>query len=496
MSVLDPTSDSAAVPAVAAPRAERRPAHLTARRWLALAPVADALVLFLAVVLERVGGKYVGADSLSVTWMLGFPVIVITLLASRGFYRERLRLQLLDEMGTIAGATAIASMITITLPVVVGASTVSLPAQGVRLWLFSTVYLAASRASIVSSIVASRMSGVSPTPTLIVGAGSVGRVLAKRLIEHREIGLKPIGFLDKDPLQVVDVLQEGASLPVLGASWDLAEVIETHGVEHVLFTFSTAPHDVMLRMIEECARLNVRVTIVPRLFERMPNDTTIDFLGGIPLVSIHQSSPTSVGIRIKYAVDRLVAFTILLLTLPVLAGIALAIRITLGRPIFFRQVRIGRDGRSFEMLKFRTMRLADSTVDVSDNAVRVDVAPGGVEGDDRRTRLGLFLRRSSLDELPQLINVLRGQMSLVGPRPERLQYVEVFRDQVYRYDDRHRVKSGITGWAQINGLRGKTSLADRVEWDNWYIENWSAWLDLKILLRTWLAVFRNAKIVE
>jgi exopolysaccharide biosynthesis polyprenyl glycosylphosphotransferase len=428
--------------------------------------------------------------------MLGFPVIVITLLASRGFYRERLRLQLLDEMGTIAGATAIASMITITLPVVVGASTVSLPAQGVRLWLFSTVYLAASRASIVSSIVASRMSGVSPTPTLIVGAGSVGRVLAKRLIEHREIGLKPIGFLDKDPLQVVDFLQEGASLPVLGASWDLAEVIETHGVEHVLFTFSTAPHDVMLRMIEECARLNVRVTIVPRLFERMPNDTTIDFLGGIPLVSIHQSSPTSVGIRIKYAVDRVVAFTILLLTLPVLAGIALAIRITLGRPIFFRQVRIGRDGRSFEMLKFRTMRLADSTVDVSDNVVSVDVAPGGVEGDDRRTRLGMFLRRSSLDELPQLFNVLRGQMSLVGPRPERLDYVEVFRDQVYRYDDRHRVKSGITGWAQINGLRGKTSLADRVEWDNWYIENWSAWLDLKILLRTWLAVFRNAKIVE
>jgi exopolysaccharide biosynthesis polyprenyl glycosylphosphotransferase len=496
VSVLDPTSDAAAVPAVAAPRAERRPAHLTARRWLALAPVADALVLFLAVVLERLGGKYVGADSLSVTWMLGFPVIVITLLASRGFYRERLRLQLLDEMGTIAGATAIASMITITLPVVVGANTVSLPAQGVRLWLFSTVYLAASRASIVSSIVASRMSGVSPTPTLIVGAGSVGRVLAKRLIEHREIGLKPIGFLDKDPLQVVDCLEEGASLPVLGASWDLEEVIETHGVEHVLFTFSTAPHDVMLRMIEECARLDVRVTIVPRLFERMPHDTTIDFLGGIPLVSIHQSSPTSVGIQIKYAVDRVVAFTILLLTLPVLAGIALAIRITLGRPIFFRQVRIGRDGRSFEMLKFRTMRLADSSVDVSDNAVRVDVAPGGVEGDDRRTRLGMFLRRSSLDELPQLINVLRGQMSLVGPRPERLQYVEVFRDQVYRYDDRHRVKSGITGWAQINGLRGKTSLADRVEWDNWYIENWSAWLDLKILLRTWLAVFRNAKIVE
>ena len=496
MSVLDPTSDSAAIPAVAAPRPEPRRAHLTARRWLALAPLADALVLALAVVLERLGGRYVGADSLSIAWMVGFPLIVITLLASRGFYRERLRLQLLDEIGTIAGATAIASMITITLPVIAGASTASVPAQGVRLWLFATVYLVASRASIVSSIVASRMSGVAPTPTLIVGAGSVGQVLAKRLIEHREIGLKPIGFLDKDPLQVVDAAQRVASLPVLGASWDLGEVIETHGVEHVVFTFSTAPHEVMLRMIEECAERDVRVTIVPRLFERMPHDTTIDFLGGIPLISIHQSSPTSPGIQVKYVVDRLVALTILLLTLPVVAGIALAIRLTLGRPIFFRQLRIGRDGSSFEMLKFRTMRLIDSQADVSDNAVRLDVGPGGVEGDDRRTRLGMFLRRTSLDELPQLINVLRGHMSLVGPRPERPEYVEVFRGQVYRYDDRHRVKSGITGWAQINGLRGKTSLADRVEWDNWYIENWSAWLDLKILLRTWLAVFRNAKIVE
>ncbi len=496
MSVLDPTSDSATLPAVVAPRPESARTHLTARRWLALAPVADALVLTFAVVAERLGGRYVGADSLSSAWMVGFPVIVITLLASRGFYRERLRLQLLDELGTIAGATAIASMITITLPVVAGANTASVPAQGVRLWLFATVYLAVSRASIVSSIVASRMSGVAPTPTLIVGAGSVGRVLAKRLIEHREMGLKPIGFLDKDPLEAVDAAQNGASLPVLGASWDLGAVIDTHGVEHVVFTFSTAPHKVMLRMIEECAERDVRVSIVPRLFERMPNDTTIDFLGGIPLVSIHQSSPRSVGIRVKYVVDRLVALTILLVTLPVLAGIALAIRLTLGRPIFFRQVRVGRDGRTFEMLKFRTMRLMDWQADVSDNAVRVDLAPGGVEGDDRRTPLGRILRRTSLDELPQLLNVLRGEMSLVGPRPERPEYVEVFSGHVYRYDDRHRVKSGITGWAQINGLRGKTSLSDRVEWDNWYIENWSGWLDLKILLRTALAVFRNAKIVE
>jgi lipopolysaccharide/colanic/teichoic acid biosynthesis glycosyltransferase len=151
---------------------------------------------------------------------------------------------------------------------------------------------------------------------------------------------------------------------------------------------------------------------------------------------------------------------------------------------------VGRDGRAFEMLKFRSMRLnwevpgqANEAVDLPD-----DVAPGGVEGGDRRTRIGTFLRKTSIDELPQLFNVLKGDMSLIGPRPERPEYVELFESRVYRYNDRQRVKSGITGWAQINGLRGKTSLSDRVEWDNYYIENWSLWLDFKIALKTAFAV--------
>jgi lipopolysaccharide/colanic/teichoic acid biosynthesis glycosyltransferase len=130
------------------------------------------------------------------------------------------------------------------------------------------------------------------------------------------------------------------------------------------------------------------------------------------------------------------------------------------------------------------------------NGAKLDVAPGGVEGADRRTPFGMFLRRSSLDELPQLVNVLRGDMSIVGPRPERPEFVELFEGRVYRYNDRHRVKSGITGWAQISGWRGKTSLASRVEWDNWYIENWSPWLDFKILLRTFGAVARAGSAVE
>jgi lipopolysaccharide/colanic/teichoic acid biosynthesis glycosyltransferase len=145
------------------------------------------------------------------------------------------------------------------------------------------------------------------------------------------------------------------------------------------------------------------------------------------------------------------------------------------------------------MLKFRSMELSWEVPDEAGRADEAatlpdDTAPGGIEGTDRRTRLGTFLRKTSIDELPQLFNVLKGDMSMIGPRPERPEYVELFESRIYRYSDRLRVKSGITGWAQIHGLRGKTSLSDRVEWDNYYIENWSLWLDFKIALRTTLAV--------
>ena len=490
MSILEPTTDSAPLGRVGvSPSGAVRP-RASARRWLSLAPLADALVLTFAVIVERLGGRAVGADSMSVAWVVVFPAITMALLAAGGLYHDRLRLQLLDDLRTIAGATAIASMATIALPVLIGAETAGLPAQGVRLWLFATVYLTASRGGIISSVIASRRNDAA-VPTLIVGAGSVGRLIAKRLAEHREIGLNPIGFLDKEPLASGD---DEPTLPVLGASWDLVDVVETYGVEHVVFTFSTAPHEVMLRMVDECNRRGVRVTLVPRLFERIPRDMSVDYLGGIPLISINPSSPTSWRFRVKYAIDRLIALATLIVISPLFIAVAVGVLISVGRPIFFRQRRVGCDGHVFEMLKFRSMRGAGGSTQVDGAAV--DVGPGGVEGEDRRTRLGMFLRRSSLDELPQLINVLRGDMSIVGPRPERPEFVELFGGRVYRYNDRHRVKSGITGWAQISGWRGKTSLASRVEWDNWYIENWSPWLDFKILLRTFGAVVRAGSTVE
>jgi exopolysaccharide biosynthesis polyprenyl glycosylphosphotransferase len=354
------------------------------------------------------------------------------------------------------------------------------------------VYVAAGRVALHWSQSQARRRGEALRPTLIVGAGRIGRLTAKRLLEQPELGLRPVGFLDKEPLDAED---GGAVLPVLGASWDLDRVVEEHGVEQVIVTFSTAPDDVLLRLFRRCEELGTSVAFVPRLFEKITGRLTVDYLGGLPVLSARAPDPRGLQFAIKYAADRVLAGTLVVLTAPVILGVALGVLATLGRPVFFRQRRIGRDGREFEMLKFRTMR---AKVEPEELAVDLppDTAPGGVEGEDRRTRLGSFLRGTSLDELPQLLNVLKGDMSLIGPRPERPHFVGLFEQSVYRYGDRHRVKSGITGWAQVNGLRGKTSLADRVEWDNYYIENWSLWLDLKIALLTAVAVLRFSRQVE
>ena len=488
MSILDTTPDAAQFTALAT---ERRTAagRRAARRWLALVPLADALVLTVAVGVERLGGHAIGAD-VSIVWLLWFPAVVVGLLTVGGLYRERLRLQLLDDFRTIAGATAIGSMATIALPVLAFADTSGLAAQGVRLWLFATVYLTASRAGIISAVAASRRQGAL-VPTLVVGAGEVGRSIVKRLAEHRELGLAPIGFVDDDPLP-----SEEETAPVLGGNSDLVDVIDSYGIQHVVFTFSTAPHEVMLQMVDDCTRRGAQVTMVPRLFERIPRDTSVAYLGGIPLLSIHPNSPTSWRFRVKYAIDRIVAAIAVAVLSPVLLFIALGVLISVGRPVFFRQRRVGCDGQIFEMLKFRSMREGTAKASAATGASSLDLAPGGVEGEDRRTRFGAFIRLTSLDELPQLFNVLRGEMSLIGPRPERPEFADLFSEHIEGYDERHRVRSGITGWAQINGLRGKTSLRDRVEWDNWYIEHWSPWLDLKIALKTVTAVARAGSAVE
>jgi exopolysaccharide biosynthesis polyprenyl glycosylphosphotransferase len=453
----------------------------------------DASMLVIAAMAAKLGADSAGVPSPPGVWLVLFGVFVLGLFAARGMYGSRLRTEMLETLRIVVTATSLAAMAVLSLRALVGAPP-DLAAQTIRTWAFATAYLAAGRIALHWSRSQAYRHGESLRPTLIIGAGKVGRLTARRLLAQPQVGLKPIGFLDKDPLVEED---ESLPVPVLGASWDLDRVASQYEVEQVIVTFSRAPHEVLLRLVSRCEELGLRVAFVPRLYERVTSKLTVEHLGGLPFISARPTNPKGIQFAVKYAADRVVAAVLLLLTLPVTVPASIGILLTLGRPLFFRQTRVGRDGRTFEMLKFRTMTPVREPAEVNPALeLPPDTAPGGVEGDDRRTRLGRMLRRSSIDELPQLLNVLRGDMSLIGPRPERPEFVGLFEQSVYRYTERHRVKSGITGWAQVNGLRGKTSLSDRVEWDNYYIENWSLWLDLKVLLLTVLAVIRTPRYVE
>ena len=461
--------------------APTRPRFPALASWSRGALLLDAAMLLAAAIAAQLGSGDAGVVRASPVWLVAYGAIVLVVLHLRGLYSWHVRLSVLDDLRMIVTATALASMVVVSLRILLPGNVDDLASQSLRLFAFSAVYVAAGRIALDWAQLKARRYGELAKPTLIVGAGRIGRLTARRLIDHPEFGLRPIGFLDKEPLE-----EDGLPVPVLGASWDLERVVEQHGVEHVVVSFSTAPSEVLLREVKRCEQLEIGVSLVPRLFESVTERLTVEHIGGLPLLSARKAKPKGWQFRVKYLADRLVAATLLFLSLPVFLVLALGTLLSVGWPIFFRQPRVGRDGREFEMLKFRTMRGGVEPVVLPD--LPHDTAPGGVEGDDRRTRFGTFLRRTSLDELPQLLNVLRGEMSLVGPRPERPDFVRLFERNVYRYGDRHRVKSGITGWAQVHGLRGKTSLSDRVEWDNYYIENWSLWLDVKILLMTVLAV--------
>jgi exopolysaccharide biosynthesis polyprenyl glycosylphosphotransferase len=467
---------------------------LDGRGWTITSVAADALMLVLAVVAALIGADAAGVstDTFAV-WL--FPPIVIGLMALRGLYRSKIRVQILDEAGHVVGATSVAAMIIVALT----AFTTDAGEHAellARVWVFGMVYVAGSRYVLGITQRRARVELAIGTPTLIVGAGRVGAQVERRLDEQPELGLRPIGFIDAHPPS--QDLVPGRRAPVLGSPDNLAEIVEQTGAQHVVLAFlSSRGSDAkqLVPLVRTCEELGLEVSLVPRLWESINVRISMEHIGGMPLFRLRAVKPKGWQFAIKHGVDRLTAALMILLLSPLLIGVTLAVRFSSPGPIFFRQRRIGRDGRAFDLLKFRSMRIADDPGPEGAPAVLLpeDTAPGGVEGADRRTPIGKFLRRSSIDELPQLFNVLRGEMSIVGPRPERPEFVELFERRIDRYDDRHRVKSGITGWAQVHGLRGKTSLSDRIEWDNYYIENWSLWLDLKILLMTITAVLKTAE---
>ena len=448
------------------------------RSWTRIRSGLDIGLLAVSMALADLLTPQVTTFGGRVLWPALFAAIVIYLSYLRRTYAPRVKLDVLEDLWATGSVVAVATSGIVALRVLLENAPATAASHTARLGIIAAAAVAAGRtlADLWQSHM--RRQGRALVPTLIVGAGHVGRTTAKRLLDHPELGLKPIGFLDKKPREVNG---SEPTLAVLGASWDFDRVVEEYGVGQVIITFSTAPSKVLIRIVNQCEESGISVALVPRLFEKVTRRLTIEHLGGLPLITAHPSNPRGWQFTIKYAFYRMVAFTLLLVLGPVLIACAIGVLLSLGRPILFRQRRVGCDGQEFEMLKFRSMRPNPHDSESTAPDLPADTAPGGVDDENRMTRVGTFLRNTSLDELPQLLNVLKGEMSLVGPRPERPEFVEVFEPRVYRYYDRHRVKAGITGWAQVNGLRGRTSLSERVEWDNYYIENASLWLDLKIV---------------
>jgi len=463
--------------------------------WALIRPGGDFLLLCGALTLALGGINATTNISGLGMPLLMLPPLITCLAQARGFYQTRLRTPFIEGTILILAAVSIA--------VVAAAATGALingqiPVTGAltKAWLYSLVTLIACRALFVAFESWARTNGLWRRPVLIIGAGVVGARVARRLEDHPEYGLTPIGFLDEDPRSPAEV--GGRAIPILGTINDLEELALRHGVRDLVVAFSSIADERLSRLVQRGPELGLKVTVVPRMFDTINDRVRYDTLGGLPMQSLATVNPRGIQFAIKHAIDRILSLLILILFSPIMLCIAITIRFTSPGPALFTQKRIGRDGREFDFYKFRSMRASTTHNEHDDSRTpgfrpAIDSAPGGLEGEDRRTAIGRFLRRASFDELPQLLNVLRGDMSLVGPRPERPEYVKMFQQDVLRYSERHRVKSGITGWSQIHGLRGQTSVTARVEFDSYYIAHWSLALDLKILALTPLALLRKAE---
>ena len=313
---------------------------------------------------------------------------------------------------------------------------------------------------------------------LVVGAGFIGKRVVQTLEEHPEYGLDVVGAVDDDPR--FNAAELGTRH--LGDSSGLPDLIESHNVDVVIVGFSSGDQAGMVDTIRKVQETGATVWLVPRFFELGSGAKERDHLWGLPIVRLRPHASKRPEWILKRTFDAAVALGALIVAAPVMALVALAVMLESGRPILFRQERIGRYGKPFDILKFRSMAQVAPDTQQTEWCDAAEM---------RVTKVGKFIRATGLDELPQLINVLRGDMSLVGPRPERPHFVEQFSEQYASYSYRHRLPVGVTGWSQVNGLRGDTSIEERAVFDNYYIENWSFTEDLKIVLRTARALIKQ-----
>ena len=339
-------------------------------------------------------------------------------------------------------------------------------------WVIATFSLVASHMLVRNVLKALRLRGKNLRYVLIAGAGELGQEIAERIDLHPEMGFKIVGFLTTEE-EKVGTLIDG--YPVLGLLDDVSEHIREHGVDKLFITLPMKSQGHFERVLFNLGEESVDIKVVPDLLQYMSLSGGVDDFDGLPIINLTESPLYGWNIVFKRATDMVISFLAIVITSPVMILIALFIKLESRGPVFFVQERVGLDRKVFRMYKFRSMKM---------DAESLSGPVWATKNDNRRTRIGALLRKTSLDELPQFFNVFTGDMSMVGPRPERSVFIEDFKKSVPHYMLRLKMKAGITGWAQVNGWRGNTSLEKRIEHDLYYIKHWSLLFDIKILIKT------------
>lgn len=414
------------------------------------------------------------------TLMLAHVLSMLLVLAYSRLYHLARSPSRVDEFYRIIGAGTVGTVLGVALSYLLFKNTpleTDYPrAMVVYAWVLTIALIMVGRLAHGRLRAVLQARGWAQDRVLLVGTGEVARMILHKILGNPGMGYQIVGVVtaDGEPRAALPV-------PVLGQAQNLASLIQQHEVDEVIIALPEATHQDILTLISECERGQATIKVYPDVFQIMVGEVSIGDMGGLPLLTLRDIALQGWRRGVKRGMDILGAMVGLIFFSPLLVLTAVLIKLDSPGPVFYVQERMGLDARPFPMLKFRSMR-RDAE----------EKGPGWTRpGDPRVTRLGGILRRLNVDELPQLINVLLGEMSLVGPRPERPVYVSRFRRSIPRYMDRHRAKAGMTGWAQINGLRGDTSIPERTKYDLWYIENWSLLLDVKIVIRTFFSMFRS-----
>lgn len=413
------------------------------------------------------------------TLLLHSATIVTMLYFNRLYHQQRV-FNRFDQMRSIVGVVSLGAVLVYGMQELIFRNSflyVSYPRSlFVYVWFFSVILVIVGRELHRLLVVSLRERSMANDNLLIVGRGRIARDITSKIQAHPELGYNIVGVVTAASEHHGRLL----GVPVIGVYPDLPRIIDAYQVAQVIIAMPDPDRMELIELVTLCQRGEVDIKIYPDIFAYVAGDLNVDDLSGTPLLTVRDIALRGWKLSLKRGLDVFGSVLGLVLFSPFLLLTAWLLWREDRGPIFYTQERMGLDGRPFPMIKFRSMRVgADKMADWT------------IEDDPRVTPLGRFMRRTNWDEIPQLINVLLGHMSLVGPRPEQPQYVQAFREQIPRYMERHREKAGMTGWAQINGLRGDTSIAQRTNLDLWYVENWSLWLDIKIIVRTIIQTVRG-----